>query len=155
MVPIPPWYRSRLFLAGLFGAISLLWGWLAFPRQCSSAQWKSSGKSWWLADSSGCLVAGFTDDRGIGGSLARNGFECETWDGFNHLTAEDKRLFPPPFRSHSAVIPGALEIKIVAVAYWVLLLGYLLIWLGLLWWWTRWKEACRAEQATDVEVREM
>lgn len=127
---IHTWYRSRLFWLGLPGLLFLLSGWFLFPQTSTEIGWGWPDQQFWVGDRSGELVIASVQDPSSGLSI---GFLA---DGRFHLPPSEAMYFPGAVRREKLVFAPIL-LTTVSFGYWLLLLGYLAIWLPILAIWQR------------------
>ena len=127
---IRPWYRSWLFWFGLPGLAMLLWLWLDTPARHFEVKVMGGNSCLRVADSSRLLEIGWTRDSSLSSPLKVEGF---------HLIRDQDRLFPPALWL-SAYGGDHDQIRKWFVAYWLLILAYLPLWLGGVAWWQRRKK---------------
>jgi len=120
-----PFYRSRLFWLGLPGLFFLLSGWFLFPRTSTEIGWGWPDQQIWVGDRSGELVIASVQDPSSGLSI---GFLA---DGRSHRPPSEVRYFPRAFRREKLWFAPML-LRTVSFGYWLLLLGYLAVWLPVL-----------------------
>lgn len=116
---IRPWYRSRLFWLGLPGLAMLLWLWLEKSERHFEVRAMWGNRGWYVADSSRLLEIGW-DHRS-------SPYSPSKVEIYQRLRDED-RLFPP------ALWLSAYGDKLEwdrkwFVAYWLLIVGYIPLWL--------------------------
>lgn len=139
---IRPWYRSVLFWLGIPGLLFLLWGWLADPLAGSGVtvtvgnfrltvgDWSRVGRISW-------------EVYGSGGRLSAQGVRTSSYrlEKVQAQMARDLQVFAPAVRyevrEDDSTPVGLRRIPQVRVAYWFLLLLYLLAWGALLAGWQR------------------
>jgi hypothetical protein len=135
---IRPWYRSRLFWVGFPGLAMLLWLWLERPMRHFEVKAMWGNRAWHVADSSRLLEVGW--DRRSSPYIPSK-VEIYRWQ-----RSED-RLFPP------ALWLSAYGDKLEwdrrwFVAWWLLIAGYIPLWLcGVAWWQRRKRRLLNASAA--------
>jgi hypothetical protein len=127
---IRPWYRSWLFWFGLPGLAMLWWLWLDTPARHFEVKVMGGNSCLRVADSSRLLEIGWTRD-----STLYLPSKVEVI----HLMRTEDRLFPPALWL-SSYGGEHDQVRKWFVAYWLLILGYLPLWLGSVAWWQRRKE---------------
>jgi len=131
---IRPWYRSRLFLLGIPGLLFLLWAWLADPLPASSLTLTTSAHRLNLDSRKRQFMirreANRPDNFVIGGrqGTAASGTPRARFfpPAVDHRTLD---FSAPPDRQH--------RVNFLSIAYWFLLLLYLVAWSLLLLAWQR------------------
>jgi tRNA uridine 5-carboxymethylaminomethyl modification enzyme len=127
---IHTWYRSRLFWVGLPGLLLLLSGWFLFPQTSTEIGWGWPDQQIWVGDRSGELVIASVQDPSSRLSI---GFLA---DGRSHLPPSEVMYFPGAFRREKLIFTPII-LTTASFGYWLLLLGYLAVWLPILAFWQR------------------
>ena len=135
---IRPWYGSWLFWFGLPGLAMLLWLWLENPLRHFEVRAMWRDRCWYAADSSRLLEIGWNARPSVYSPL--------NFDVHQELRAVD-RLFPPALWLSSYGDASDWDRKWF-IAYWLLILGYLPLWLGSVAWWQRRKHRLSAAGMT-------
>lgn len=131
------WWRSRLFWFGLPGFLFLLWGWFAIPRTAANITLRGSDRYVVLGHASRIAFCYFAP-------LERVPPKWKPGTTVHTGTFDLPEMVHPTF-------PRAIKVDIgqrggfnVYIAYWLLILIYLPLWLGSLRWWQR-KKVARLE----------
>lgn len=137
---IRPWYRSRLFWLGLPGLVFLCFSWGRGGANTTSIWWSGSRGALTLCDDNQRLEISWIEGlKGFGFQIQSDSAHPEV-DALHRLSPLQVRRFPEYHFPKVSVL----------VAYWMLLLLYLVVWLGALAGWQRRKARLIRRAAAEL-----
>ena len=145
-------YKSRLFWLGVPGLVFLLWVWWDSGGYFSAVSYDRTPETWFVGVSEGCVTWTHSLDLKPRG-LTMDGLRVD-----RHSLADE---YGVTVRRHFAVAPAfEKEVETVGVpawglemwfhkvraGLWVVVLGYVMVWLGSVVWWERRKARVMREE---------
>jgi len=160
-----PFYRSRLFWLGVPGLVFLLWVWWDSGKWASSVSWERSQRSDCVDVASGVVGWERNTYRDTGPAVSnglgfdrRSGSSIMDFPGEEELDQEDEMRRFDLRKAYTwtkfclwADSPDWLDIQRLRVALWVVVLVYVAMWLGAVWWWRR-RKARVMRRETEVAM---
>ena len=157
-----PFYRSRLFWLGVPGLVFLLWVWWDSGRYDSFVRWERTESMDTVMVGGGRVEWEHTEGLNV---WILAGWDPWMWGRSSRPEGGRSKVmsmgpgrsrqfdFCAPYeRKNSPIAPVSSDLEDVVtrrVALWVIVAGYVMAWLGAVWWWQRRKRK-RVMRETEV-----